>query len=50
MAFFQELLARFDQALDWPTDPFIDDDQTVETWAEPTRGGLPAGVARNPAA
>jgi hypothetical protein len=50
MAFFQELLARFDQALDWPADPFIDDDQTVQTWAEPARGELPAVVARHPAA
>jgi len=49
MAFFQELLARFDQALDWPADPFIDDDQTVETWADPDPLELPA-IARRPAA
>lgn len=32
MSVLGDLLARFDEALDWPEDPFLTDDEPVAEW------------------
>lgn len=35
MFVLRELLARFDEAVEWPDDPFLDDEHPVDDWAPP---------------
>jgi hypothetical protein len=49
MSFLSDLLGRFDEALDWPADPLLPDDDTVADWAPEGAGGQGAearGVSR----
>jgi hypothetical protein len=40
MSFLGDLLARFDEALDWPEDPLLGDDDPVVSW-EPADADAP---------
>lgn len=33
MALFRNVLSAFDEALDWPDDPLLDDDEPVTDWS-----------------
>jgi hypothetical protein len=45
MSFLSDLLGRFDEALDWPADPLLTDDDAVTDWA-PDRTRDPGADAR----
>ena len=34
-----DLMARFDEALEWPDDPFVGDDELVSDWTVPSPDG-----------
>jgi hypothetical protein len=34
MSFLARILRSFDEALDWPDDPFLSDNQPEEDWAD----------------
>ncbi|MDP1820463.1 MAG: hypothetical protein Q8K58_11330 [Acidimicrobiales bacterium] len=41
MTFLHDLMARFDEALDWPVDPFLDGDEVGDPWPSAEVGGDP---------